>query len=79
MQDTPRQMVLPFLADDPLYIREIREEKVVAEVKAALEPVLHDKMVDILHDILVRCRDCHDPADWWKRGADPDEDEDNPL
>ena len=112
MQNTHRQMVLPFLADDPLYLREIREERVVAEVKSALEPVLRDCMVNILHDmaqtgfkerlealvadavkdsvddiqamfsdirfllqeLLLRCADCHAPADWWKRNVQPDDD-----
>ena len=116
MQHSHDQKVLPFLADDPLYLREIREEKVTADLKAALEPILRQRMLTILDDmaqaefkekldglvadavkdsvaeiqamfsdirrllidLLVRCRDCHDPADWWKRGADSDEDEDIP-
>ena len=117
MQDKPHQTVLPFLADDPLYLREIREERIAADMKAALEPVLRQRLVAILDDmaqtefkekldalvadaakesvaeihamfsdirgllidLVVRCRDCHDPADWWKHGTEPDEDEDNSL
>ena len=117
MPNTHHQMVFPFLAEDPLYLREIREERIAADVKTALEPVLRQRMVEILDnmaragfkekldtlvadavksstsemqamfsdirslliDLAVRCRDCHDPADWWKNGMDPEQDQDNPL
>ena len=117
MQNNPHQKVLPFLADDPLYLRQMREEKIVSEVKEALAPVLREKMVQIISDtaeagfkekldalvahalkhavadihgmfsdirlllqnLLLRIADSHDPADWWKRGAEPDEDQDIPF
>ena len=114
MQSNDQQQVFPFLADDPLYRREIREEKIVSQLSTALQPVLRHRMTDIIHDmakagfkekldvlvadaikgamqdcqakfhdirlflelLALRCPDCHDPADWWKRDAEPDEDED---
>lgn len=51
MQDNPQQKVLPFLADDPLYLRQVREERIVLEVKESLEPVLREKMVQIISDM----------------------------
>ena len=109
-------MVFPFLADDPLYLRQVREERIISEVREALEPVLYERMTEIISDmaeagfreklesivrgavehiekethamfsdirlmlfeLLHHFADSHDPADWWKRGTDLDEDEDIP-
>ena len=116
MEDSHSQMVFPLLGDDPLYLRHVREERIVSEVKEALEPVLQEKMVQIISDmaetgfkeklesivkgavehtekeiqaifsdirlmlfeLLHHFADSRDPADWWKRGEDPDEDDDSP-
>ena len=112
MEDSHSQMVFPFLLDDPLYRRHVREERIISEVREALEPVLQEKMLQIISDmaetgfkeklesivrdavqhaeeeiqaifsdirlmlfeLLHHFADSHDPADWWKRGAEPDED-----
>ena len=117
MQDTSHQKVLPLLATDPLYLRQLQEEAIIFEVKKALEPVLREKMVQIvsgmadarfrtelgsliaettshvignlegeisqirslLETVLRRHQEYEDSADWWKRGTEPDEDEDIPF
>jgi len=116
MQHSHHQMVFPFLQDDPLCLRQVREERIVSEVEEALKPVLYERMTEIISDmaetgfreklesivrgavehtekethamfsdirlmlveLLHHFADSHDPADWWKRGLEPDEDEDIP-
>ena len=51
MPHSHRKKVFPFLLDDPLCVRQVREEKIVSEVKEALESVLYQKMVQIISDI----------------------------
>lgn len=51
MPHSKHQMVFPFLTDDPAYIRDLREEQIIEEAKADLEPVLHSQMIDILHGL----------------------------
>lgn len=114
MSNKPRQQVFPFLADDPFYRREVREQQIVADVTEALLPVLRESMTelacdlarnvfkeqlesmiaaavkeatkgvvadvrgelcDIIESLVVRLKDDSDPADWWKKGTELDEDE----
>lgn len=51
MQNNLHQKVLPFLADDPLYVCQVREERIVSEVREALEPVLQKKITQIIFDM----------------------------
>ena len=116
MEESHNKKVFPFLLDDPLCVRQVREERIVSEVKEALEPVLRKQMIQIISDmaevgfreklesivrgaversekeiqatfsdirlmlfeLLQHFVDSHDPADWWKRGTESDEDEDIP-
>ncbi len=46
------QQVFPFLADDPLFRREVREERIVNEVTEALQARMSRQIDAILHEIL---------------------------
>lgn len=52
MKPDPDQRVFPFLADDPLFRREIREERVVRDVTEALQARLSKDAEKILRDVL---------------------------
>lgn len=121
MPHSKHQMIFSFLANDPVYLRDLREERIIEEARASLEPVLCKQMVDILQGLAqtefnkdlkilvadtvenvmkgIRCElidmrrslerllhrsadrndRCDDPADWWKHGGEPDEDEEHPF
>ena len=52
MAHAPNQQVFPFLADDPLYRREVREERIVRDVTEALYARLRKETDAILREVL---------------------------
>ena len=110
--DSEEQLVFPFLAEDPLYQRQVREERIVTGVTQALEARLSREAEAILKEVLTerldetvvavtqqavrqalnsiqsrldeltgfawlvagRFENLQDPADWWKRRTDEEED-----
>ena len=52
MKPDSNQAVFPFLAEDPLYRREVREERIVQDVTDALQARLSQEAEMILREVL---------------------------